>query len=96
MAVHITYNSGVYEIKGLLSSENSVYLENHLNSLLSTSNGIVVSFEKVEAMDAYTTRNILAIYDKAQKDDKSFFIIGRKNKCISACFDALGSTDVLL
>jgi anti-anti-sigma regulatory factor len=96
MAVHITYNSGVYEIKGLLSSENSVYLENHLNCLLSRLNGLVVSFEKVEAMDAYTTRNVLAIYDKAQKEDKSFFIIGRKNKCISACFDALGSTDVLL
>ena len=96
MAVHITYNSGVYEIKGLLTSENSVYLENHLNSLLSRSNGLVVSLEKVEAMDAYTTKNVLAIYDKAQKDEKSFFIIGRKNKSISACFDALGSTDVLL
>jgi hypothetical protein len=47
-------------------------------------------------MDAYTTRNVLAIYEKAQKDDKSFFIIGRKNKCISACFDALDSNYLLL
>ena len=96
MALQITYNSGVYEIKGLLSSENSVYLENHLNSLLSTSNGIVVSFEKVEAMDVYTTRNVLAIYEKALMDDKSFFIIGRKNKCILECFAALNSNYLLL
>jgi hypothetical protein len=32
MAIQITYDGGVYEIKGLLNSQNSVYLENHLNT----------------------------------------------------------------
>jgi hypothetical protein len=42
MAIQITW--GVYEIKGLLNLQNSVYLENHLNTY-GRFDGIVLSLE---------------------------------------------------
>ena len=42
MALKINYNSGVYEIKGLLNSQNSVYLENHMNAIILNETGIVL------------------------------------------------------
>ncbi|NRS89073.1 anti-anti-sigma regulatory factor [Flavobacterium sp. 7E] len=96
MALQINYNSGVYEIKGLLNSQNSVYLENHLNALIAASTGIVLSLEKVTAIDQYAIKSVIALQEQTILMDKSFYIIGKKNKCVSEQFDALHYNDLLL
>lgn len=96
MAIQITYDGGVYQIKGLLNSQNSVYLENHLNTLMVDSSGIVLSLEKVTAIDQYATRSVVALQIKAQEKHKMFYIIGRKNKNVVDQFNALHHSNLLL
>lgn len=96
MAIQITYNTGIYEIKGLLNSQNSVYLENHLNTLIADSSGIVVSLEKLIAIDQYAAKSVVALQVNAEKKHKMFYIIGRKNKNVVDQFNALHYSDLLL
>lgn len=96
MAIQITYDRGVYEVKGLLNSQNSVYLENHLNSLMVDASGIVLSLEKVTAIDQYATRSVIALQVKSEEKNKMFYIIGRKNKNVVDQFNALHHSSLLL
>lgn len=96
MAVQINYISGVYEVEGLLNSQNCVYLESHLLQLLTRSNGVVLSLEKVAEMDCYAAKAMLAIYEQALRNDQSLYIIGYKNKCVLNQFSLLQKNEVLL
>lgn len=96
MALKINYNSGVYEIKGLLNSQNSVYLENHLNALITRETGIVLSLEKITAIDSYAVKRVVLLQEQIVKSDKSFFVIGKNNKCVNDQFEASNYNNILL
>ncbi|WPR72517.1 hypothetical protein SLW70_05095 [Flavobacterium sp. NG2] len=96
MAFQITDTGGVYEIKGLLNSQNYVYLENHLTHVLTISRGVVLSLEKVHSIDKYAVRRMVMLQNKIQPTQKMFFIIGRKNKKVSKQFSQLQLEEILL
>lgn len=96
MALKINYNSGVYEIKGLLNSQNSVYLENHMNAIILNETGIVLSLEKITSIDTYAINRVVLLQEKILLSDKSFFIIGKKNKAVNDQFEASHHCNILL
>lgn len=96
MAFQITDTGGVYEIKGLLNSQNYVYLENHLTTILAMSTGIVLSLDKLIAIDHYAIKRMAKMQDKIQQTQKMFFIIGRKNKTVNEQFSELQLDQILL
>ena len=96
MAFQIIDAGGVYEIKGLLNSQNYVYLENHLTTILAMSTGIVLSLDKVIAIDHYAIKRMATMQDKIQQTQKMFFIIGRKNKTVNEQFSELQLEQILL
>lgn len=96
MAFQITDAGGVYEINGLLNSQNYVYLENHLTTILAMSTGIVLSLDKLIAIDHYAIKRMAKMQDKIQQTQKMFFIIGRKNKTVNEQFSELQLDQILL
>ncbi|UQD55850.1 hypothetical protein [Flavobacterium sp. K5-23] len=96
MSIQIQYNAGVYEINGLLNSQNCVYLKNHFEILMKNSRGVVLSLDKIVDIDCYSVNSIVSMCKKAFVDNKSFYIIGSKNKKVFEQFSALQLNDFLL
>jgi anti-anti-sigma regulatory factor len=96
MAIQITYDGGVYEIKGLLNSQNGESLKNHLESVLNHSKGVVLSLNKVLDMDVNAANIIWDLYRKAFVSDKLFYIIGSENQKVKELFITLNFYDILL
>ena len=96
MAIQINYDSGVYEINGLLNSQNGASLQNHFETLMDHSKGIVLSLNKVVDIDASAANSIAALQKRAQIANKMFFIIGMKNSKVNALFTALSLNEILL
>jgi anti-anti-sigma regulatory factor len=96
MAIQITYNAGVYEINGMLIAQNDTILKSHIEALLDYSRGIVLSLNKVLEIDIEAVKSIVALYEKARRNDKMFYIIGMKNKIVSERFSSLNLNDILL
>jgi hypothetical protein len=59
------------------------------------SSGIVLSLEKVTAIDQYATKSVVALQVTEEKH-KMFYIIGRKNKNVVDQFNALHHSNLLL
>jgi anti-anti-sigma regulatory factor len=96
MSIQITYKGGVYEINGLLNSQNGESLKNHLAILMDHSKGMVLSLNKVLDIDANAAKIITAMYRKAWLNDKLFYIIGMKNKKVNKVFVDLNFDEILL
>ncbi len=96
MDITVEYKSGIYEIKGMLNSKNSVYLEGYFNDLICDSRGIVLSLEKLLGIDPFAVNKVVQLQQLALKNQKWFFIVGRKNKQINDQFEALDHADLLL
>ena len=96
MSIQIKYESGVYEINGLLNSQNGVSLQHHFENLLDHSKGIVLSLNKVLDIDASSVNIIAALQKQAQKADKMFYIVGMKNNKVNSLFTALNLNEILL
>jgi anti-anti-sigma regulatory factor len=96
MAIQITYNAGVYEIYGMLNSQNSNALNSHIENLMEHSKGIVLSLNKVLEIDSEAIKCITSLYNKAWGRDKMFYIIGMENKKVSEQFASLNLNDILL
>ncbi|WP_211316283.1 hypothetical protein [Flavobacterium faecale] len=92
----MNYNGGVHEVKGLLNSENCVYLENQLNEFIANSKGIVLSLEDVVSMDRESVKSILAVREKAMSDQKMFYVFGRKNSIVKNQFVAMNQISLLI
>lgn len=86
MAIQITYNAGVYEVNGLLNSQNSISLENHINGIMNTCRGVVLSLEEAIQIEAVAITSIIALGNKALANDKLFYIIGGKDELINEQF----------
>lgn len=96
MAIQITYDSGVYEINGLLNAQNGASLKNHFESLMNYSNGMVLSLNKVLAIDYHAVNILSDLQVKANANDTLFYIIGRENKKVKDLFNVLNYDDILL
>jgi anti-anti-sigma regulatory factor len=96
MAIQITYNAGVYEINGMLIAQNHTVLKSHIEALLEYSRGIVLSLNKVLEIDIEAVKSIAALYEKAWRNDKMFYVIGMKNEKVSEQFASLNLGDILL
>jgi ABC-type transporter Mla MlaB component len=96
MSVQITYDGGVYEIKGLLNAQNGESLKNHFEVLMNHSKGIVISLNKVLHIDSGSVNIISDLHRKAQVSDTLFYIIGRENQKVKELFTTLNYYDILL
>lgn len=96
MAIQIKYDGGVYEISGLLNSQNGESLKSHFENLMDYSKGIVLSLNKVVDMDISSANIIAALQKRAGISDKMFYIIGMKNKKVNEIFTALNLNEILL
>jgi len=95
MAIQIQYDGGVYEINGLLNSQNGASLKNHFENLMDHSKGIVLSLNKVLDIDCNSVNIISALQKRAQISNKMFYIIGMKNKKVNALFTSLNLNEIL-
>lgn len=96
MAIEIQYSGGVYEVKGLLNSQNSDSLTNHFETLMACSKGVVMTLNKVLDIDQYSVKKIIELYHKSIVKGQLFYIIGRENAKVSNQFMELNSDDILL
>ena len=96
MAIQINYDGGVYEINGLLNSQNGASLKNHFENLMDHSKGIVLSLNKIIDIDASSVNIIASLQKRAQIADKMFFIIGMNNNKVKSLFTTLNLNEILL
>jgi hypothetical protein len=75
MAIQIKYQAGVYEIKGLLNSQNIESLNNHQELLIEHSTGIVLSLNKLVDIDSNAVNETVCLQNKYWLSDKMFYII---------------------
>lgn len=96
MSVQITYFGGVYEISGLLNTQNGESLKNHFEALMNHSKGMVLSLNKVVDIDSSSVNVISYLYRRAEKSNTLFYIIGKENQKVKELFSALNYYDILL
>jgi len=96
MAIQINYDAGVYEINGLLNSQNGDSLQNHFENLMDHSKGIVLPLNTVLDIDSNAVNIIALLHRKAWLSDKMFYIIGMRNRKVNEFFTALNINEILL
>lgn len=96
MAIQIKYDGGVYEINGLLNSQNGESLKNHFEALIENSKGIVLSLNRVLDIDNHSINILVSLQKRAWLSDKMFYIIGMGNKKVNEQFSALNLDGILL
>ena len=74
MKLRVEYNSGIYEIKGLLNCKNSVYLEYYLNRLMANTRGVVLSLENLLGIDHDAVQRMVVIQQKPCKTNNYFLL----------------------
>ncbi|WP_027395030.1 STAS domain-containing protein [Aquimarina latercula] len=93
MALKITNNYGVYELEGNVEGTNTMSLKHHFEQLMSSSEKIVLSLEKVRRIDAYGIQVLTNLYNRAIKNNKIFYMIGSENDMINKAF---GKMNIIL
>lgn len=86
MALQIKNNNGILEIEGDLNAQNSNSLKNYFNEIIHQSNFIILSLNKITAIDKPAFNTIIALYKNALSRNKVFYIIGKENKKVSNIF----------
>ncbi|SEL66436.1 STAS domain-containing protein [Aquimarina amphilecti] len=86
MALKITNNYGVYELEGNVEGTNTMSLKHHFEQLMSSSEKIILSLEKVKRIDAHGIQVLTNLYRKAIKKNKIFYMIGSENHMITKAF----------
>ncbi|PKV53028.1 STAS domain-containing protein [Aquimarina sp. MAR_2010_214] len=86
MALRITKNQGIFEIKGSIVAENTKSLQHHFEKLLFNADKVVVYMDKVKKIDASGVSVLTKLFRKAMESNKIFHIIGKENKKVSNAF----------
>ena len=86
MALKITNNYGIFELEGNVEGSNTLSLKHHLETLMTSSERIVLSLEKVKKIDAYGIQVLTNLYERAIKNNRIFYLIGSENKVIRQAF----------
>jgi len=86
MAFQINNNQGIFEIKGLLNTQNIGSMKNYFEALIENTKDIIISLDKIKEIDNEAVRCLTALYKKAMLKNKVFYIIGIENKKVSDLF----------
>jgi anti-anti-sigma regulatory factor len=86
MALQITKNQGIFEIKGNIVAENSKSLQHHFEKLLFNSDKVILCIDKVKKIDASGVTVLTKLFRNAVKNNKIFYIIGKENKKVCNAF----------
>ena len=86
MALTITKQSGIYEIDGVLNSQNISAIKNYFELIIEKSAYIKMSLNKIIDLDFIGVQFIASLYIKAVEKNKVFFIVGVNNKEIVQLF----------
>ncbi len=82
MAFEIKENSGMFEVLGSISSQNMTSLKNYFESIIPTTESIILNIEKVSSIDKSGAFMLEKLYKTAVGENKIISIIGRQNKKI--------------
>lgn len=88
MAIQITNNNGIFEIKGNIIAENTKSIQHHVEQLLLHSDHVILSVDQVKKIDRYGVSILTAFYKKAMQLNKIFYIIGKENQVAKKAFGA--------
>ena len=80
MALTITRNEKIFEIKGQINASTASYFQTHFVLTLNSTNGLAIDINKVTEIDSNGIQALKSIYDKAQTWKKPFYIIGTGSK----------------
>ena len=86
MALQITNNSGIFEISGLLNTQNISSMKSHFEALIENTKSVIISLDKINDLDKGAVKCLGLLYKKAIKKNKVFYIIGSENKKIRDLF----------
>lgn len=87
MALQITNNAGILEIKGSLNTQNASSLQNYFEALINQSSFIMLSLNNIVDMDKTAFQTIIGLYKKALSKNKVFYIIGKENQKVVDLFE---------
>ena len=86
MALQITQNQEVFEIKGSITAENAKSLQHHFEKLLCSLNKVIICLDKVKKIDSSGVTVLNKLFRNAVENKKILYIIGKENKKVSAAF----------
>ncbi|TSE10237.1 MULTISPECIES: STAS domain-containing protein [Aquimarina] len=89
MALQITKNHEIFEIKGSIVAENAQSLQHHFEQLLFNCDKVILCIDKVKKIDAFGVTVLTKLFRNAMKNNKIFFIIGKGNKKVSKAFGSV-------
>ena len=95
MALEIRENRGVFQINGIVTSQNIGALKIYFDTVLESQNSIVVNLEYLHDMDASAARFFEKLYKSAAAMNKVISIVGLENQNISEIM-ALTKTSYIL
>ena len=82
MALKITNHYGVYELEGNVEGANTLSLKHHFEALMTSSERIILSLDKVKSIDAHGVQVLTNLYERAIRTQRVFYLIGSKDKMI--------------
>jgi len=86
MESKITNNSGVFEITGSIINENASMIKNHFESLLDSSEELIMNLDRISNIDASGVNVLTNLYKKAVRKNKALYIIGKENEHLKEAF----------
>lgn len=87
MALTITRNEKIFEVKGKINASTASYFHTHFAITLNSLDGLAIDINNVTEIDSSGIQALKSIYDKAQSWNKSFNIVGNGSKKIYSEFD---------
>ncbi|WP_108868913.1 STAS domain-containing protein [Aquimarina aquimarini] len=86
MALKITKNQGIFEIRGSIIAENAQSLHHHFEKLLFTSDKVILCMDKVKKIDKSGVSVLTKLFRNAVENNKIFYIIGKQNSKVKNAF----------
>lgn len=86
MALQITNNSGIFEINGLLNTQNTGSMKKFFESLIDNEKPVTISLDKIKDIDKHAVNCLGCLYKKAISKNQIFYIIGSENKKVRDLF----------
>ncbi|WP_157961089.1 STAS domain-containing protein [Lutibacter citreus] len=86
MALKIVKQFGVYELEGVLNTQNKEAFKNYFSLVLENSTFIKMSINKIKDIDVSVIKFISSFHKEVKNKKKVLFIVGLKNKQLVQLF----------
>ena len=86
MALKITQDQGIYQVKGSIVAENVNSLKRYCEQLLFSKEKVILCLDKVKRIDTSGVNVLNVLFKNAMKENKIFYIIGKQNKEVRTAF----------